>query len=84
MKLTTAMCLCVAMLLQACASTKEEPKPESGNPDPSLSSEQIVLKVLKEGLVGGDLDVIQQYVAEDYKQHNPMAADGRQGLLDFI
>ena len=76
--------LIAALFLGACASKQSVDSSDSGTPDKTLSGEQVVLKVLKEGLVGGDLDVIKQYVAEDYKQHNPMAADGRQGLLDFI
>jgi predicted SnoaL-like aldol condensation-catalyzing enzyme len=44
----------------------------------------IVLEVLQKGLCEGDEATINQYVAEDYKQHNPMAEDGRAGLLAFV
>lgn len=77
-------CVVVLLLLGGCANTKPADTSDDRAPDKTLSGEQVALKVLKEGLIGGDLDVIKQYVAEDYKQHNPNAADGRQGLLDFI
>ena len=31
-----------------------------------------------------DLSVIEQYITEDYIQHNPIAADGRQALKDVL
>lgn len=31
-----------------------------------------------------DLSAFDHLVAEDYEQHNPQAANGRQGLKDFI
>jgi predicted SnoaL-like aldol condensation-catalyzing enzyme len=67
-----AVCLC---LLSACAGGPKA-NPSSGT--------EIVLEVLGKGLAKGDLDVINEYVAEDYKQHNPQAADGRAGLIEFI
>jgi len=78
--LTLIACLC--LLIGACASAKEDN--EAPPVDTSLTNEQIVLKVLQEGLVERDLDVVETYVAKDYKQHNPYAATGRQGLVDFI
>lgn len=30
-----------------------------------------------------DISVIDQYIAEDYIQHNPIAADGRQAIKDI-
>lgn len=52
----------------------------SGEPK---SNAEIVRIVLTRGLAG-DEGVINKYVAEDYKQHNPMAEDGRAGLLGFV
>jgi len=39
--------------------------------------------LLEQGLARGDRDFISAHVAEDYIQHNPQAADGREGLLGF-
>jgi predicted SnoaL-like aldol condensation-catalyzing enzyme len=72
------LCLLVALLV-GCASTN---RGSSGNEQ--MSNSDIVVKVLQDGLVGGDLDVINRYVAEDYIQHNPMAETGRAGLIWFI
>lgn len=31
-----------------------------------------------------DIDAINQYIVEDYIQHNPYAADGRQALINLV
>ncbi len=43
----------------------------------------IVQEVLGKGL-GGDMAVVEKYIPPDYIQHNPMAEDGRAGLVKFI
>ena len=43
-----------------------------------------VLRVIEDGLVGGDLQVIEELVREDYIQHNARAEDGRAGFIAFI
>ncbi|MGB7286580.1 MAG: nuclear transport factor 2 family protein [Salaquimonas sp.] len=43
----------------------------------------VALNLLEKGLVGGDRDFIMSNVAENYIQHNPQAADRREGLLGF-
>ncbi|AUQ70604.1 nuclear transport factor 2 family protein [Phaeobacter inhibens] len=40
--------------------------------------------LLEQGLAKGDREFIRANVAEDYIQHNPQAADGREGLLGFV
>jgi predicted SnoaL-like aldol condensation-catalyzing enzyme len=55
----------------------------------ALSAEEqsnllVAQRVLREGLIGGDTDVVNQLVREDYVQHNLQAMDGRAGLLAFI
>lgn len=51
---------------------------------PSLSNTELVLQVLEQGIGDKDLELIETHVAEDYIQHSAAAADGRQGLLDFL
>jgi predicted SnoaL-like aldol condensation-catalyzing enzyme len=75
---TTPFLLMCALLLGACRTA-----PKDGVND-EMTGEAIVLEVLGKGLARADMDVIHTYVAEDYKQHNPMAADGRAGLVEFI
>ena len=40
--------------------------------------------ILEQGLIGGDKAFIENNVAEGYIQHNPVAPDGRAGLLGFV
>jgi predicted SnoaL-like aldol condensation-catalyzing enzyme len=44
----------------------------------------VATRVIRDGLIGGDTDVVNQLVREDYIQHNVSAMDGRAGLLAFI
>lgn len=37
-----------------------------------------------DALRNADLAAFDRLVAEDYQQHNPQAANGRQGLKDFV
>jgi predicted SnoaL-like aldol condensation-catalyzing enzyme len=45
---------------------------------------EVATTVIREGLIGGNTDIINRYVREDYIQHNIQAMDGRAGLLAFI
>ncbi len=42
------------------------------------------VSILEQGLIGGDKAFIEKNVAEEYIQHNPIAPDGRAGLLGFV
>ncbi len=42
------------------------------------------VELLQQGLVQGNTDFINKNVAENYIQHNPIAPDGRAGLLGFV
>lgn len=44
----------------------------------------IAARVLEEGIGQKDTSVIHQLVAPDYIQHSTLAADGRDGLLEFV
>jgi len=48
------------------------------------TNKEIALGLLELGIVKFDRDYIFQYTAPEYRQHNPVVADGRAGLLDFI
>lgn len=48
-----------------------------------LSQKDIAIGIIQEGLIGGNVEFISDYVAEDYIQHNPQAPDGRAGLIGF-
>jgi len=49
-----------------------------------LSQKDLARGLLERGLAQGDRGFIMDHVAEGYIQHNPQAADRRQGLLDFV
>jgi len=49
-----------------------------------LSQKDLARGLLEQGLAQGDRGFIMDHVAEGYIQHNPQAADRRQGLLDFV
>lgn len=48
------------------------------------TNKQTAIGLLQEGLVKGNRDYIKTHVIEKYRQHNPQAADGRKGLLEFV
>lgn len=50
----------------------------------SKDMKDLVVGVLTEGLVAGNKDYVEKYVAENYIQHNPNVPDGQSGLLAFI
>ncbi|MEW4371818.1 nuclear transport factor 2 family protein [Paenibacillus kandeliae] len=69
--------------------------PETGNnttPESTPSAEeakiiankQLVLNMYNDILNGHQLDKADQYLAEDYIQHNPYAATGREGFVSFF
>lgn len=51
--------------------------------DPA-ANKATAIALLEQGLAKGDRAFINAHVAETYIQHNPQAADGREGLLGFV
>lgn len=45
---------------------------------------EVATRVIEDGLIGGDVAVIEELVRPDYIQHNAQARDGREGLLEFV
>lgn len=48
------------------------------------ANKKMVVEFYQELLGNKNLDVINQYIKEDYIQHNPMAADGREALKEVF
>lgn len=44
----------------------------------------IATRVIEQGLVGGDVSVIEQLVRSDFIQHSAQVRDGREGLLELV
>lgn len=70
--------LAITIGLTACA-TSINSQQETLN-----QNKEIALKLLTQGVVNFDREYIMRYAAPEYRQHNPVVADGRDGLLDFI
>ena len=80
--------LTAAMLLTlGCGGGDRDAEPETASAPLSPEEEQniaIATRVIEEGLIQGDVEVIEQLVRPDYIQHNASAPDGRDGLLGFV
>ena len=48
------------------------------------SNKEIVLEVLKRAFIDRDPTVVDQYFAANYKQHNPVIADGPSAIARMI
>ncbi|HEY9194899.1 MAG TPA: ester cyclase [Mucilaginibacter sp.] len=47
-------------------------------------NKKLVYDMWREFLEGGHIEVAEKYFTETYMQHNPNAATGRKGLVDFF
>ncbi|MFD1746345.1 nuclear transport factor 2 family protein [Rhizobium helianthi] len=55
------------------------------SPDPQLhANKQVVYKIIRDLLEANHWDRAGDYLTERYIQHNPNAASGRQGVVDFF
>lgn len=53
--------------------------------DPILAqNKRLVYDMWREFLEAGHLDKAEKYLAEDYMQHNPLAATGRKAVVEFF
>ncbi|HIQ99814.1 MAG TPA: ester cyclase [Candidatus Scybalocola faecavium] len=48
-----------------------------------MSNKEIVMEFVKVVFNGKDLSVVDKYMKDDYKQHNPTVAQGKAGFIDF-
>lgn len=49
-----------------------------------MTNKEVVLKFYEEVFNGWDTSHVDEYVKENYKQHNPTVADGRAGFKAFL
>lgn len=55
------------------------------SPDPQLNAnKQVAYKIIRDLLEANHWDKAGDYLTERYIQHNPNAASGRQGVVDFF
>jgi predicted SnoaL-like aldol condensation-catalyzing enzyme len=79
--------LSAVLLLALGCGASDDGEPETASAPLSPEEEQnivIATRVIEEGLIQGDVAVIEQLVRPDYIQHNASAPDGREGLLGFV
>lgn len=77
----------VFLLALGCGGGDRDAEPETASAPLSPEEEQnivIATRVIEEGLIQGDVAVIEQLVRPDYIQHSASAPDGRDGLLGFV
>lgn len=49
-----------------------------------MTNKELVLKVYEEVFNNWDLSNIDEYMRDDYMQHNPTAKDGKEGFKEFM
>src|SRR6188768_1437310 len=55
------------------------------SPDPKLNAnKQAAYHIVRELLEAGHWEMADRWLTERYIQHNPLAASGRQGVIDFF
>jgi len=47
-------------------------------------NKKLVYDMWREFLEGGHMELAEKYLAEDYMQHNPLAATGRKAVVEFF
>jgi predicted SnoaL-like aldol condensation-catalyzing enzyme len=82
-----AISLLSPMLAAAQVPVKENTNHEQmlASPDPVLAAnKRLVYDFWREVIEAGHLDLAEKYMAETYIQHNPNAATGRAGFVEFF
>jgi predicted SnoaL-like aldol condensation-catalyzing enzyme len=82
----------ISLLLYAGLTNAQEPVTANNNhavlltsKDPQLAAnKKLVYDFWREVFEGGHLDLAPKYLAENYIQHNPNVATGRQAFIDFF
>lgn len=70
---------------QAPVVAEEDAEALFTSPDPVLHrNKQTAYLILRDLLEAGHWDRADQYLTEEYIQHNPLAASGRQAVVDFF
>ncbi|MBD8893860.1 nuclear transport factor 2 family protein [Roseibium litorale] len=81
--------ICIALSAPASAQEAVTAAPDVEalftSPDPQLNAnKQIVYHVFKDLLGAGHWEKADQYLSEEYLQHNPNVASGRKTVVDFF
>lgn len=77
MRSAITLLLSAVLLLGAAAATAGETPRETRN-------KQNVIAFYNKAINDKDYAAAEQYIGDEYIQHNPMAADGKQGLKNFL
>lgn len=74
-KYLSSLAATAALVISGCTTYGAGPQ--------QLSKKEIAAGIIETGLIKGDVDFLNQYIAKDYIQHNPQAVDGRAGVVGF-
>ncbi|WP_174273541.1 nuclear transport factor 2 family protein [Sphingomonas bacterium] len=92
MRLLITLAAMSASVLASGAASAQVPVTGAANPealftsrDPKLNrNKQAALGIVRDLLEAGHWEMADRYLTERYIQHNPLAASGRQGVVDFF
>jgi predicted SnoaL-like aldol condensation-catalyzing enzyme len=83
MKLTLLLTLGAALLVGVTAAVTWQ-LARGSEEKRELANIKLVLDMWDGVINRADRDAVMKYIAEDYKQHNPNVAQGREGVLELI
>lgn len=83
--ITAAVLISAPALAQTAVEPAANPDKLFTSADPQLNAnKQVVYRIIRDLLEANHWDLAPQYIAEDYIQHNPNAADGLKAVVDFF
>ena len=76
---------CATLHAQEAVVAAADPEALFISPDPKLhANKQVAYRIVKELLEAGHWEKADQYLTERYIQHNPLAASGRDAVVNFF
>lgn len=81
MKLFSWLFLLVFIISAGCSKTQNDCESETQRLE---ANKKLVADMYQELFGDKNIESISKYIAEDYIQHNPSAADGRQALINAV
>ena len=85
----TTVFVCLTIVLPAIAQEPvvpaKDPEHLFTSPDPRLhANKQVVYHIIRDLLEAGHWEMADQFLSEDYIQHNPNAASGRESVVTYF
>jgi predicted SnoaL-like aldol condensation-catalyzing enzyme len=84
----TAVTLCLGAVAGIMGCSTDSGSTAAGAPtvanDPAQANKEMVIAFYNAAINDKDFELANSYLGAEYKQHNPTAADGAEGLKSFI